>query len=103
MRFLETITAWERLGTRPDGQPNWSEPISVKARWEDNNRLFVGTDGREERSQAVVYVDKKIPEGWKVFRGKSTASEPPVGSIEVRQFREIPNLFGTKTEKRVML
>lgn len=102
-RYIHQATAWERDGVDAIGRPKWKEPVVTDCRWEDTERVFTGPDGRQERSRSVIYHDKSLGNGWKIKKGVHTNTEPPDDAYEIRSYREMPDLFGNRVEKRSIL
>lgn len=102
-RYIDKATAWKRDGVDPIGNPLWDGPIVTDCRWEDVQRVFTTADGRQERSRSVIYHDKSLGEGWKIKRGEHTETTPPDDAYEIRNYREMPDLFGERVEKRSIL
>jgi len=103
--YTSTVTYWGP-GT-PDGYggTTWPDPVTIKARWEGRNELFVDAEGKEVRSQSVVYPDQEVELGGYLYHGESTASDPTTvdGALEIRAVRKVPNLQGTQETIKVWL
>ena len=96
----------------PDGWGGntWDDPVELDCRWEQKQELFIDAHGDEVRSAAVVYLDQDVDTGGFLMLGDlddiSSSSESPddVGeAFEIRGFAKIPNIKGTKFERRVWL
>jgi hypothetical protein len=104
MRRLQDATLWIKGAPDIFGKPQWNGPHHLKVRWEDVNELFIGNDGKEQRSRSRIYLDRRINVGDYLMEGVSQNATPPAGlSFEVKAYRKIPNLSSTKVEHRVML
>lgn len=103
MRWIHKVTVWKKEGTDFQGQPVYSSPIHSNARWEDRSSIFTDNDGKERRSESTIYVEKEFEKGDFIVKGKYTSSTPPTEAREIRDVRNMPNLTGTKVERRLLL
>ena len=101
----EDITYWEIAGVDNFGDPSFSAPVTLKAKWEDRTELFIDADGRETRSRSVVYVDTDLVIGGYLFRGTSSASDPLTvnNTFLIKDYRKISDFENTTHERRAML
>ena len=100
----DDITYWKKGGVDYMGQPQWDGPYVDVCRWEDEERLFITDNGREERGRSTLYAATDFLEiGDYVYQGLSAETSPPTGSFEVKQPRKIKNLRGTKVEYRYIV
>ena len=103
MRFIHNVTVWRNEGVDFQGAPDFSGPVSARARWEDRSSVFIDADGKQNRSESTIYVDKEFKRGDFIVFGKSTDSSPPAEAREIKDVRNMPNLSGTKVERRLLL
>lgn len=103
MRYIHNATYWIAGPRDPFGAPTWQAPVQTRVRWEDRSRLYIDNEGRQVRSEATVYVQNYVPIGSYILRGVSVSPDPPDEAREVKDYREIDNLRGTRTERRLML
>lgn len=80
------------------GMRSFDPPIEVPVRWEGRSELFMGDDGRQIVSRAVVYSDQVLDIGGYLYLGllSSLSSDPepsntPTAYI-IKQFSSVPNL-----------
>jgi hypothetical protein len=104
--YNQDITYWEPTGNMDRfGKPTVLAPVSIKGRWESVSEIFNDRQGREIRSEAVVFVDTEVAEeGW-LFLGTSTDTDPAnvSGALEIKKFEKTPNLDQTDFEMVAML
>jgi hypothetical protein len=80
---------WWQRNEVPDhfGKFSFHIPLVIDCRWEDAKMEFVDRDGQKSFSDAVVYVDRVMAEGDRVFLGG--VSSIPVGFAIVAQSGEL--------------
>lgn len=101
---IHDITIWRSNGVDRYGQPMYKEPLNVRGRWEDAERLYINEQGREVRGRSTVYLQEDLAKsGDYMLFGKSEATTPPVDAYEVKQRRVIANQRGTRKECRYVL
>ena len=104
-RMYQTATYWAPGAVDGFGNVAFSAPATMLVRWENKNELFIGPQGREETSSAVVYVSESVENQGFLYLGTSAALDPR----EVEEAREIrgkavsPNLTNTQTIVKVWL
>ncbi|HDS00520.1 MAG TPA: hypothetical protein ENO22_05670 [candidate division Zixibacteria bacterium] len=96
----QTAVYW--ANPQPDGFGGRSYDVAaeIDCRWEERQDIFVDSQGREVRSQAVVYVGQDLDMGGYLFLGELsdlTAEEradPLVcdSAFEIRSKESVPNL-----------
>lgn len=88
------------------GRPSWSPPVVVNCRWEDVSNTFTDGGGQQQRSRSRIYVDRRLAVGDFIAKGVFTdvdPYEPDESAKEIRDFREISNVLGDRTEYRVLI
>lgn len=83
----DDVTHWPVTGSDGFGGFLFGTPVKIKARWEDKNVLFLGTNGEEETSNAIVYVPAAVPIGDYLGLGDLVATPDPTsidGPFRVR-------------------
>ena len=89
----------------PSGEGySYDEAIELNGRWEDRQEIFIDADGREQTSQAVVYVDQDVDVNGYLYLGDledlgDSSSGMDWGdpqavsdSFMIRAFKKTPNL-----------
>lgn len=100
----DKITYWKIVGVDHIRQPIWDGPHVANCRWEDEQRLYLTSDGREARGRSTIFTKTSIMDlGDYAYFGVSDEPTPPTGSYEVKQPRRIANLRGTKVEYRYIV
>lgn len=100
----DKVTYWKSGGIDYAGQPSWETPVTIPCRWEDEQRLYINSDGRESRGRSSIYCNYGgLDVGDYVLQGTSTEVSPPSGSYEVKSPRTIKNLRGTRVEHRYIV
>jgi len=92
-------------------KPTWDSnyPEELLGRWESRTEKFIGPQGKEELSQAIVYAASAISINGFLFLGTlndlDSAQDPTTqaGAYQVRRVEGIPNLGNTKTLYKVFL
>lgn len=103
MKYIHRATVWRRTGLDPVGKPQFTRMGVLDVRWEDRVTVTIGGDGRQTRSRATVYLQVPVSEGDLIARGEWGDSTPPPEATEIRAYREIANLRGTRVERRAQL
>ena len=92
------------------GGYTFNDAVELNVRWEDKQELFINAQGKEERSQAVVYLDQDVDMGGYLYLGDLDdldSSDPDPQNIanakEIRAFQKIPNIKGTAFLRKVWL
>ena len=102
----QTLTLWAKSSIDVFGKVTWATPITVKCRFEERSELFIDASGNEVRARARVYIDTDAALGDYILLGTSTVADPTTltnTAFEVRDFKKIPNLAGTRFERRVFI
>ena len=56
----QTAVRWPFTGRDGYGKNTYSAATEIKVRWQDTVELFINTQGKEEVSQASVYLDGSL-------------------------------------------
>ena len=105
--LVETAVYWAPDSPDAYGQPTFAEPVEIAVRWETDNQEFVGPDGEQEVSKAVVYSGVDLAENGVLLYGKLTESvdqDDPfanAGAHRIRRFQSVP--FLKKVTRRVRI
>ena len=111
-RLLKTtIVYWGNPTADGYGGYTFDDPIEIKCRWEDRTELFVDPNGKEQRSTAVVYVDRAVAVEGYLFKGtledltSAEEGDPQTVSAakEIKQCRSVPNRDETFFVRNVWL
>lgn len=104
LKATQEFTYWKKSGVDIHGQPGWDGPHYFRGRFEVTQTVFLNVDGRETRGDATIYSEKTNAQlGDVVFVGRSSSETPENTAREIRSYRAIPNLRGTRTEYRLIL
>jgi hypothetical protein len=110
----QTISYWENLGAGGIGY-SYANAIEIPGRWQDKQELFIDENGREQLSNAIVYVDRDVVVGDYLYLGNlddlgdSSSgydfNDPSQlsGSYEIKAFKKTPNLQATIWERKIWL
>ena len=76
-----------------------------KCRWEDRTDLYVDAQGEERRSEALVFVDRRLKVNGYIMLGVSFGVDPidEDEAMEIKAIRAIPDIASTETEFSVYL
>lgn len=104
-KFPQTITFWA-VSVNGNGDYTYSSPVTVAARWEDKQELFIDGNKQEVLSKAIVYTKEPIELLGYVAKGDHVATSDPTtvsGSYQVRGYGEVPSLNGRKQVNKAYL
>jgi len=106
----QTAVYWDNPSPSGWGGDSWDDPAEVDCRWEKKQELFIDATGEEKRSSAVVYLNQDVDLGGYLMLGDlddiPSDSQLPTdfsGAFEIRGFNKIPNIKGTKFERKAWL
>lgn len=80
----QTIVYWANPVNDGFGGMTFDEPVEILSRWEDRQEKFIGFDGEEHISKAVVYLHQDVALGEYVMLG--TLND--LGSFKIPQDEE---------------
>ena len=98
----QTATRWTPVTTDIYGNSSYTLS-TLKVRWEDKQIKTTDFRGNEIISNAIVYTGEDIGPGDYLYLGTSTATTPPYGAREVRNFNKSPNLAATDYIRKAVL
>jgi hypothetical protein len=94
----QTVTYWGN--PTPDGWGGYTfdSPVQIIGRWEGRMEMFVTADGKEVRSQAVVFVAQDLDVDGYVYLGTSAEANPKnqEGALRIRTFKKTPGIKANK-------
>ncbi|KKN42007.1 hypothetical protein LCGC14_0717670 [marine sediment metagenome] len=101
----QTIVHWGDPTFDEYNKPTWDSnwPEEILARWENRTDKFIGPQGKEELSQAVVYTTETIALNGFLFLGAlndlDSAQDPTTqaGAYQVRRVENVTDFKNTKT------
>lgn len=101
----QDATYWALNAIDGSFDPSFSSPSALKVRWENRTMKFIDVKGAERDSRAIVYLSTDVALGDYLFEGTSAAADPTTvdGAFEVRDFRTVPSVGNTETERRAIL
>ena len=103
-KFPQTATIWKQTGLDMRGNALYGTPVKTHVRWEDTETVFIGSDGRESRGTAIVYLpDDLASVGDFISYGDSSSATPNSEAQQVKALRRVTNMSGSRTEYRVVL
>ena len=102
---LQTVTYWAPDSLDVNGKVAFTTPVTFKARWEDKSELFTDPQGREIRSQAIVYTARDVVIDGYLYLGVTSSSDPTTisGAKEIKNFSKSPTLKVTGFERKAIL
>lgn len=96
------VTLWGKSSTDNEGRVTVSSPVQFKCRWEENQRVIVGEDGRPIAVDADVVVDRVISVLSILRLGKISEIPTPINNLMQVVFRsETPDIKNKYTRKIV--
>lgn len=105
----QTAVYWANPVEVGDGNLTFDDGEEIDCRWEERQELFLDSTGQERKSEAVVFVAQDLEVGEFLYLGSaddldSDISDPvTVDSFEVKAFVKVPNIAGTKFERKAYL
>jgi len=108
----QTLIYWAKGGQDVYNKPSFSNPVNKDCRWQEKEELFLDSEGKEKKSQAVILVDEDMAEGDFVYLGElgdssSGASEidPTVvdGAYEIKSFKKTPGIKANEYCRKVWI
>ncbi len=101
----QDATYWAQASVDGAFDPTFSSPVALKVRWENRTMKFIDAKGAERDSRAIVYLSTDVALGDFLLEGTSSASDPTTvdDAFEVRDFRTVPSVGNTETERRAIL
>ncbi len=101
----EDVTHWTNQGSDGYGGQSWSAPAPLKGRWEDHVELVVQPGGKEEVSQARIYLSADVVTGDYLALGVHTDADPTTvdGAWRVLHYMRNTDLRNLNTERKAML
>lgn len=104
-RLIDTITYWGFPVPNEFGGGTFPVPVTFRGRWVDQQDLFIDAQGREVRSNAVVFCSRDVAIGGYLFHGTSAESDPTTvsGAREIRAFRKVSSLDVTTYVRKAFL
>jgi len=104
MKYPHKATIWRKGELDMRGNISYSPPEHIMVRWDEDVRLILTNDGREERGRATIWFEQDIfSSGDYVALGHHTESTPINSAYEIRDRRAISNFAGTRTEYRAII
>lgn len=97
-------TNWDEFG-----KPIPDEPIEIGCRWEKKAEEFIDPEGTQQISQALVFVDRDLEIGGILMLGTLVDIVDYVNpkaneeAWEIKSFKKLPDLRGTKYLRQVYL
>lgn len=102
-KYIHQLTYWSPETLDRYGKPTWSPPTVIKCRWEDSIEKFVNNEGEIDVSRAMVMVPERLEPGVYIYKGVSNQATPPNTAWEVKQYKEVDNVLGTRTDRVVII
>lgn len=107
----QTAVLWTVSTTDGYAGRTYAAGVAIIVRWLDKQELFIDSQGREVRSQAVVIVDRAIATGSYLYLGTLASlsagqqADPKLVATarEVRAVSAVPNARATATVRKVWL
>ena len=103
--YLQDATYWGKGASDGFGGHSFDVPIALKVRWEEKNELITDDEGRQIVSRTKVFVSQDLTVGSYLFLGTSAVSNPRTvaNAFRILQFKKIPDLFGSVSERKAFL
>lgn len=96
----------------PNGRGGFTfdDPVEIECRWVQKTELFVTWEGREERSQALVWLDQDVEINGYLWLGRYSALDSSSvtpdnvsGALRIRNFHKIPSLKADEYARKAWL
>ena len=101
----QKVTHWVSSSIDGSFDPSFDTTVALLGRWENRVIKFIDEQGAERDSKAIVYLSVDVSLGDYLFEGTSVAVDPTAvdDAFEVRDFRTVPSVNNTNTERRAIL
>lgn len=104
--YNQQITRWPKAQSRDIyGRLSHGAAEVLRGRWEDVNEEFIASDGSEQISRSVAYLDGvDVAVGDTLALGDQSGRSVAAaeGAIEVRAFSKIPNVAATSFVRKAI-
>lgn len=89
-----TATYWANAGFDEHTDPTFSDPVTMRARFEAKTELFIDRNGEQAHSRAIVYTDTAVATGGYLYHGTSIETNPETvtGADQIRCVEEVPDI-----------
>ena len=84
------------------GQPQLTDPVEIKCRWDDTSEEFIDPKGTKQVSRSKVYTDRDVVVGEVLMLGVLTDVDGSISvkendnAWEIKRFDKTPNLKATE-------
>lgn len=98
------VTYWKQTGLNDYGYPTFTNPVTVKGRWEDRVSLVDQQQGGQMlTSNSRVWLDVDLDQGDYVYNGKASSSTPLAAARKIIRGVNIPSIDGLRAERQYYL
>lgn len=105
--LVQLGTYWAPGAEGEYGVGGFNAPVLIKSRWEDKTQKVLKPSGEEVLSQSVVFADRDLQIGGYLAEGDQTSHTSPfddgVGANEILDYKKVPNLRYSDSERRAYL
>lgn len=100
----DTVVYWEATSRRTKhGKPILSSPIEILVRWENRTETVHGKDIAPIQIEAVLVVDRDIPEGSMFWRGELADVANATNFMRVEKYTDVPDIKGIEHRRLAYL
>jgi hypothetical protein len=100
----QTAVYWAPTGQDGYGEHTYAQPVELAVRWEERNELFINKEGREVRSEVVVYPIQALQNEGLLYLGLLSGLTDPqkanprsiAGIHEIKAVQSLPNFKATQ-------
>jgi hypothetical protein len=104
--YRQVATYWGSPIPDEFGGAHFSSPKRVRCRWEERVEIFMGDDGEEHASRAIVWTYEKLEIGGYLALGEYLNVLSPLdldAALRIARSDEIPDLRGLHYERKSYL
>lgn len=104
-KYNQDATYWAKASVNEYNEKTFSAPVPLVVRWEYIEEMFMDSEGKEQRSHSIVFVQGTVMLEGYLYLGTSVVTDPRTlpEADEIKKIAEIPNLKNTKTLYKIWL
>lgn len=112
LKYLtDTAVLWVKTGNNAYNELTFNVDAEISVRWEDRQEIFIGTDGTELSSRAIVHINQDIVPDSFMYLGElddlteAQKVNPKLcdDAFAVKAFRKLKSVSGKFTLRKVYL
>ncbi len=109
--LTQTAVYWSPSSVDGWGVQTFADPVEVSVRWVEKTEMFIGGNGKEQISSAVVLLDQDVEEEGYLFLGdlddldSGQEADPMTANtaFQIRAVKKVPDFRGSNFLRKVWL